>query len=732
MALRTLLAIVLAAGLFAAGWFMGQSSGGENGAARRSGNAVPSLSSAPSEPGNPGRSENQPSDAKSGEQALTDILAGPTNFFRTAALYERVRGASVADLQKLANEGLTWESGAQRDGALSVIYRRFAELDPEAAVDHFFAAGAPARRQLLDALFFTWAVHDLEGAVSRLQRLQMDQDRPYAAHAIMRAHSERDIGFLWELAGRVRTRYRSQVDHIAFVLERRAERAPAAALRQAMSLPTGEARRAGAYAVAHVWKLNDPWTAYRSADQFGKPAVARLVRRAALDGLAEQDPEGVLAMLENGASRSEMTRALDAMMRTLAGRDPQRALAILQSIESPGLRTGAASALFQAWAALDATAAAAAVERMDDRRMIERVASSVGNHFAQDRPEAALRWALRIENHPGQLFRRVADKVSRSNPEVALQVLAELPPSAARAEVTLRVLHRLAEADPALAMTYVEDMTFEGDRWTALSNIAASWANQDPVAVLEWFAGRQETEQHQLVESVARGVWRQRPSLADSAIHRFQGAIRSAWLRHVVAASLHEDVERAARLLAANADDPAYDRLMVDVVGAMVRSDPESALGLLTTIRDDEKLNAARTSLVDGWARIDAPAAARWLESLRGDESLAPAVLSVVDRWARYDPVAAARWVDSWGPGPQRDAGLTAMLAGGRVTTRQAEAMLAEFTGESSRAEAALNYAIGLARTDRERSLAFLRNLDVAESTRQDVLDRFRAQYPGE
>ena len=107
-----------------------------------------------------------------GEDTLANILLLPSDFQQTLALYARLVDAKRETLERLLDESEQMQPRREGRAAQSIIYSRYAELDPNAAVDRIIASGLSEHYvHSLEQVFRVWAKHDPAAALRRAETL---------------------------------------------------------------------------------------------------------------------------------------------------------------------------------------------------------------------------------------------------------------------------------------------------------------------------------------------------------------------------------------------------------------------------------------------------------------------------------------------------------------------------------------------------------------------------------
>ncbi|MCY4127793.1 MAG: hypothetical protein OXG15_00995 [Gammaproteobacteria bacterium] len=97
-----------------------------------------------------------------------------SDFDQSVSLYLLLSGANKRDLEKYISESFSISSRNQRVAALSIIFGRYAALDPSEALTRALALSpltAQERSNLVRSIFNEWTVADLDAAVAAIEEL---------------------------------------------------------------------------------------------------------------------------------------------------------------------------------------------------------------------------------------------------------------------------------------------------------------------------------------------------------------------------------------------------------------------------------------------------------------------------------------------------------------------------------------------------------------------------------
>lgn len=256
-------------------------------------------------------------------RTLAAVMRTPSDFEQTAMLYQLLRDADAAAIERLLAEADELRPAREGHAAKSIIVARYAELDPDAAVQAVMADGGDM--VLVRSVFAAWGKMDHEAALESARDLPEVTGRHAAMAVLTVADALSD--------GQRRSVARAFSVLPAFEQEQAREQArldPAAAWNDALATHGGQAQGDAAQA---LWQI-----AYRWADTDPQEALAAVLslpssdrRRTWLDNLvahwAENDLDAATTWALAQSWSAERTRMLASIARVIAGDSPREAIA---------------------------------------------------------------------------------------------------------------------------------------------------------------------------------------------------------------------------------------------------------------------------------------------------------------------------------------------------------------------------------------------------------------------
>lgn len=437
-------------------------------------------------------------------RSLADILRIDSDFEQTAALYELVRHADAAKIEALIEETDSVPGLTDRRAALSILYGRYADLAPQAAVDYLLAHGGPFKQVELRAVFHAWARSDLPAALARAAELDPAW-RQVAAHTVLLSRDDlpparqRQVADELGVAGALRQIEMQQVMD-------RAATNPAGAWRSAVSNLDAAAGRQVLQAVAGIWARADPVAALNAVTAVEDAQLRPRLQLAVVGQWSRQFPQDAvawaLAQPESEHRSNLIAQALGGMTEAV----PRTAVDIAQGL-SGRERSDALQRVFSQWAAQDPQAAAAAHGMLTQPGLRSTVAFSIASQYARQDAEAALEWIGTLEPaeaaNAGQV---VVSRLAREDAQRTSRLLSRLPQGSPREQATQTLAMQWARQDADAALRFVEGITSRSEREAAIVGAISSQRLDPEVAESLYGELRDETRRAQAAHGLYQAL----------------------------------------------------------------------------------------------------------------------------------------------------------------------------------------------------------------------------------
>ena len=565
-------------------------------------------------------------------RSLSEIARLAGDFEQTAALYQLLRRADAATLDRLLVEADALDAARDVRAKKSIILARYAELDPAAAVTAAMAT-AGSDDALVRAVFAAWGKYDHAAALDHARGLPEPQRR-YAAVATLGAAAGLDADEKLEVAESfsvLETFVRMQAQESALD-------DPVAAWRDAIATygqSPDETGREALWRIAQRWADSDP----RSAVAAVAALPASTQRRSWLSSLVQHwarlDLASASVWAEALSPSAERSRLLADVVGVIAADTPQEAIAFAETLGGEAGQQAIGAAL-NAWADEDPQAALAALDGLGNHPMRQYWQRQIAGRWASQDARAAWDWA-----------------VTQS-------------PSPSRSSLLWTPLRAIAQTDPLEAVTLAGRLRGR-ERRTGMDMALRTWASNDVRAAANW-AARTDNEPRERDQQLGTvlDTWARDDPLAAmawvEASDLSSGAAVSAVARHYATRS-----PRQAMDWVLSQPLGVQRRAITGVVRSWARDAPQAASRAVARIREAEVRALGREALASTWGETDPSRALRWVAGLADADTRTDLATRVLQRWASYDAEAAVTHVRRMRDDHQRDAMAVALTQGGML-----------------------------------------------------------------
>lgn len=516
--------------------------------------------------------------------AIGRVIAGKSEFRRQASLHQYADSLDAAAMPGAINEAMQLPL-QYRNGALAVLFARWAELDPAAAAKYVDLLPASADPERLRGVVVTaWAEKDFAAALAWARALEKGTARNESLTVLAGALAGSDPAAAMNLIQENFSRRESErVFEKVFSVW--AETDFAGALTAAREITDLALRECALRATLTQHIEKNPRAVFDTIRNFkvgdfrwsvGRRAIRRWLER---DFAAARDY--VLA-LPQGSLRAFQ---IDVLAAEMARRDPREALAGVDQLPEED-RSAVAIGIFESWGQRDSAAAMEAVRALPDGEMKQ---GAIG---------------------------RIVQSLMETDSNTALEIFKEFPIGETRDSFASSIGSQLAEIDPARAADWYSENGSSKHRKDVLTQILAKWTRSDPNAAMEWVVGLPDAAaMGDVIQYIARELAGEEPEKVALQIEQ-----------------LPIDSQRAA---------------VRGVAQQWSFSDPEAAANWASGLRDEKAQANAMGALAGEWGNRNPIAAARWIESLPAGPARDEAVASFSERTAQRDPEGSVAWAIS-------------------------------------------------------------------------------------
>jgi len=660
-------------------------------------------------------------------RGLAQAVSLPTAFARAEALHALAARSEEAGLKALLDEAAEIADPADRHLARQVLYLRYAELDAAAAARGAAAESPPESRELIKMLFGDWARRDPDGAFAALQEFSADTDlQRSAAEGLLEAHLWRDS----DEAGAILARlpHSLSTPHMqGEAVAANAERDPAAAFEQALTLVDRAARQTALLRVAETWAATDPQSAFERVRGLTDARFRASVGLIVATGWAKRDPEALWAAADVEDDRRLRGHMQTAALSALAMEDTERAFELADELEAND-RSSAYFLMVSRLAMEDPDRAADAVLVISDADARRRAAQSIVGTLVSRDIDAALEWAETVEGERGSLWRAALKQAARSDPLVALNRASALGDADERASALATVIRGAAATAPDLAAGYIGELPAGPLRDKASSALMNALAASDPRAAMEFVLARPPEERDSLLPDAARRFAENHPDIAEQYVGRLAGKDRTVWLTAQAKQKASDDPVVAAAWLDRYQGDGDFDRLATTLSENMAFKDPQAALDIAGRIGNDALRSVAMAGAA-GALVSRAPEDAMAVYNRVPEEDRSPQLVErMVKSMMRTDSRRTEQWLESLSDPAMRDTGFLNMAARTSDLDRSLD-YVRRISGERMRVRAAVALLMRN-RRDPDSVDRILGDADLPPSVVTQLREEMRRRFP--
>lgn len=564
-------------------------------------------------------------------KSLADIQALPSEFERSAALYARLQSADAGTVEILLDEA----EGLTNPGRVKqVIYSRYVQLDPRAALDRL---RDEERDQglLIQTTVSALASLDLDAALAFIDTLDKR----------LQAQSARHILGLDGLSDARKQQVAKQFSLEPYFwrlqASSQAKKDPVGAWQTALAIDMGEERRQALWSIAYTWFETDPSAALSALISI-EDAQTGSWQSSLLGRWASQDPDAALQWALAQPASGNRVDPLRQVAGTIAEYSPREMLELAATLE-PARRDDVAERVLFAWGRTDpAVALDTLVTMSNSNHLYETVGLAMIDFWANDDPRSAFEWVR--SQGPSSIrslmLSTALANLGRSDPLRALTYAAELD-GIGRSTAIEGVLRVWGREDPRAAAAWLDSS--EDKTAAAVTAVAQHYANVEPEEAFEWVLDQSAEAQRHAVSMVVGQIAAESPASALRMIDRIRDPVaRQAAGSELITAWADTDPQAAIRAISRM--DPSMSQNLYRIAFRVwSRFDTEDATAFLDQVPSSNRDGAIQGVLAQTASR-DVDLAERLYDRLSGDEARKQAAMTMFLSIREVDPKRAERY----------------------------------------------------------------------------------------
>lgn len=631
---------------------------------------------------------------------IQQAIALPTEFDRFAALYALAGRSDSAAIQTLIFEADRIGDDDQRSDALAVLFSRFAETDPQSALALAKIDKFKSDSTIEQIVWRFWGRYDLDAALDAAKSLVSTSQKNAAAQYLYAA-----FGFIGnDITSRIEAELGIGPDRATrrSYIYKLANESPAIAIEFINRLEIRDSRLRNINWLSRYLALRNPATALGYADLFDVASERKHFRNVISGTMAYDNPRDTIERLAASGSASLRDSAYRSAMRALVATDIVAAIRYFEQANSNEER--------QMWGSLIA---------------IEMV---------PDDPAEALRWARDNESGPRpQIQMMVLRQIAETQPELALMEAQSIPSIDMRTMTVSSIIGVLAEADPANAAVFLEQIDDPNQKTQASQQLMYTWVREDQDAAIDWLLLQDEQTVSQMINNLGHSLVEHDVDAAIELLPKFRSQDQVG-LRLQIASNLvtKRSPDEALRFITQFNEEPGYDQLQAALIAGVAQTDVVAAKQMAAQLTDKVARDTAYVQVIARRAQSNPTEAASWLNSIVDEGMRGAAAGQVASNWYTSDPVAAIDWLENLPTGPTRDDAIMNMSYRWGERTVDADQLIASIEDRGKRGQAKVRQIYGLMRTNPAEARKLLDESDIPAYLRtqaEAALSQDRARF---
>lgn len=618
---------------------------------------------------------------------IEQVLALPTEFARSEALYVLAGRSNSAGVQTLIFEANRIADNVERVGLLSILFFRLAEVDPQSALalarmDQFRTVKSFER-----VVWRAWARGDLDNALHAAKTQSSAVHRNFAAQSLYAA-----FGYMGnETTDRIAAELEIGPDRSSRSrhLYRLADRSPAEAIAYINGLGRGIEQQEYVSWLAYYVSMHDPTAALRYADLFKVASDGKRYRNIVNNTIAREDPQAAIERMLASGGDARMSGEYHAAVSALASADLDAAKQYFEQARST-----------------------------NDRQIL---GAAIASELAKKDPVEALAWARKNDRGRIPLLEMsVLGEIAQTDPQLALTEALNTSKVQMRSMLVSNVVQYIAQTNPADAVAYLDQIQDPRQRLEASQQLASAWIRRDSNAAINWIFDQDKETVRQLIQQASYGLLNTDVDAAIRILPRLD-AQNQVHMRQQIAQKLATDRSpgEAQAFIRQFQGQPGYDQLQASLISGVAQTDVLMAKQLADQLTNDTARDGAYVQIIAQRAQTDPVEAARWLNSVSEKRSRGAAAGQLAAYWYASDPAAATRWVSSLPVGSTRDDAIMRMASDWGDLTKEKEDLIASIGDRDKRGQAKTQQIFHVMRTNPTRAREMLDDEDISSQQRQ-------------
>lgn len=484
-------------------------------------------------------------------QSVLDSTKLESDFDQSVSMYLLLARADEGDLERYINESFSISSRNQRVAALSIIFGRYAVVDPRKAVDRALALNQVTMQEksnLVRSIFNEWTVGDIDAATLAIENLPQ-QFRFSAASAVMWRTDFLSVEQRIQLAEQIGPNDAWIANTVAAIRSEASKTDPRLSFYDHIrdTSQTQERNVELLRIVRHWFEQEGPAVLSEIQVSLDNPNTRNFVLTNLIwnaIGSKTASPAAILSVVSEFPNRKDAKQATEHVFRSWSILDPKESFEASFEFDDQLVTHDFRSSLLQAWAAKDA-----------DELLTE--ASSLPREY--------------------------------------------------RNTAVVNALGRIARATPDEAVRYARNLDTRHLRLLARDEIIRQWSSVDAKSAFEWLMNDGFSTDEQDVNSIWRSAFsaylNQDFESAQKHANQYQGELKHQFVASVARHLIKSDLDLAIDYVQ-EMDKESQIEMQIEIGEELVQLDPGDALAYAETIEEQHR-DHYYDLVINTWAFTD-------------------------------------------------------------------------------------------------------------------------------
>ena len=620
---------------------------------------------------------------------IEQVLALPTEFARSEALYVLAGRSSSSEVQSLIFEANRIADNVERESLLNILFFQLAESDPKSALALARTDQFKSLRSIERKVWRAWARQDLDGALfaAKTQTTSVHQDKAaqslYAAFGYMGNETTDRIGAELGIGPNRSSR--------AGYLYRLADSSPTEAIAFINGHERGAEQKEYVNWLAYYVVGIDPTGARQYTGRFEVAADSELYSSIIESRIGQADPRKTIDRILASGIDVNRSKEFRSAARALTSTDLDTAIQYYEQEQST-----------------------------DKRRYLGEL---IAAEMAKSNPLEAMAWARANDSHDNPSQQRSAlYKIAQTDPELALAEAVKTPNVRMRSKLVSNIIHQVGQSNPTDAAAYLDQISDQQQRLEASKTLAQDWMKNDAKAALDWILSEDEATAARILQKTSHHLVRNDLDTAIQFLPRLDLSTQLQMRRQIVEALARtRSPQEAQSFIQQFEGERHYAQLQASIISIVGDTDIFMARQLTDQIADENVRDAAYARIISQHAETDPADAMLWLNNIVNEDARESVAGQLAVQWVSSDPFAATRWAANLPYGPTKDDAILNMSTSWREMTAEKDALVVSMQDPVKRGRVTIRQIHHYLRTDPAKARRIFADADIPNHQRRQI-----------